>query len=137
MIRKLSNNTKGTRDLEKKLDEVYSLYIRMSHADEKGMVQCYTCSKRDHWKKMQCGHYISRRHKSTRWYEKNTKVQCVGCNVFNQGNGPAFAQHLIKDYGPSILEELEIKKNNIFKGGKVEISFLTEEYNTKLNQLKK
>lgn len=122
--------------LRDKLDKVYSQYIRQSSADENGNVKCYTCPKVDHFKNMQCGHYISRRHLSTRWTEKNTKVQCVGCNVFNQGNGPAFALALQREYGPGILEELEIKKNNTCKMGRFEYELLIKEYTEKLNQLK-
>lgn len=123
--------------LRDKLDKVHSQYTRQSSADENGNVKCYTCSKVDHWKKMQCGHYISRRHISTRWLEKNTKVQCVGCNIFNQGSGPAFSLALVREYGPSILEELEIKKNNTCKMGRFEYELLINEYTEKLSALKK
>lgn len=135
MIRKVNPKTKSVSQLRDKLDAVYSQWIRRSAADPKGTVKCYTCPKVDHWKNLQCGHYISRRHMSTRWFEKNTKVQCVGCNVFNQGNGPAFSLALVREYGPTILEELEIKKNNICKMGKFEYELLIQEYTQKLKQL--
>lgn len=134
-MRKVNPKTKSTQDLQKKLDEVYSQFIRISHSDSKGTVKCYTCGKVDHYKKMHNGHYISRRHLSTRWFEKNTKPQCVGCNIFNQGNGPAFSIALIKEYGPNILDELEIKKNNICKMGKFEYELLIQEYTQKLKQI--
>lgn len=134
-MRKVSPKTKSLSQLRDKLDEVYSQWIRRSAADQNGTVKCYTCSKVDHWKKLQCGHYISRRHISTRHFEKNTKPQCVGCNIFNQGNGPAFAIALTREYGPTILEELEIKKNNTCKMGKFEYELLINEYKEKLNQL--
>lgn len=85
---------------------------------------------------MHNGHYISRRHLSTRWFEKNCKPQCVGCNIFNQGNGPAYSIALIKEYGPGILEELEIKKNNTCKMGKFEYELLIKEYRKKLLDLR-
>lgn len=134
-MRKIANKTKDTQELQKALDAVYSEFIRLSSSDQKGNVKCYTCGKFDHYKKMQCGHYISRRHISTRWFEKNTKVQCVSCNIFNQGNGPAFAQALIKEYGVDILDELEIKKNNICKMGRFEYELLIKEYKEKIEKL--
>ncbi len=135
MIRKQSNKSKSTAKLQKDLDAVYSEYIRRKDADPNGFVRCYTSGKVFHWKQIQCGHFISRRHLSTRWYEKNTKPQSVAENVFNQGNGPVFARKLIEEYGPGILEELEIKKNNICKMGNFEYEILIKEYKAKIEVL--
>ena len=43
----------------KKLDKVFSEYIRQKYADSFGMVSCFTCDARKHWKDMQNGHFIS------------------------------------------------------------------------------
>ena len=73
--------------LVKKLDTLFSLYIRLKSADKYGNVKCYTCNTKRHYKDyMQCGHFISRRHYITRWKETNAKPQCYSCNVGNQGN---------------------------------------------------
>lgn len=117
------------------LDKVYSEYIRRKDADINGMIQCYTSGKWFHFSKLHCGHFISRRHLSTRWCEKNTKPQSIAENLFNQGNGPVFAQKLIEEYGPGILEELEIKKNNPCKMGRFEYEILIKEYKQKLKDL--
>ena len=98
---------KTYKQLIKELDSVYSKYIRQKDADDNGQVKCYTCDKVKHWKSIDCGHYISRRHLSTRYYEKNTKPQCKGCNIFKEGNKPVFALELIKEYGKDVLEELD------------------------------
>ena len=66
--------------LVKKLDAVFSQYIRLKDADEFGNATCFTCGKVDHWKKLQNGHFQSRKHYATRWDEMNCQVQCVsGC----------------------------------------------------------
>ena len=93
--------------LLKELDSVYSKYIRQKDADDNGQVKCYTCDKVKHWKSIDCGHYISRRHLTTRFFEKNTKPQCKGCNIFKEGNKPVYALELIKEYGKDVLEELD------------------------------
>jgi len=98
---------KTYKQLIKELDSAYSKYIRQKDADDNGQVKCYTCDKVKHWKSIDCGHYISRRHLSTRYYEKNTKPQCKGCNIFKEGNKPVFALELIKEYGKDVLEELD------------------------------
>lgn len=81
MPRKASRKT-----LVKKLDKVFSEYIRLRTAKEiTGIVECVTCGKNDHWKSMDCGHFMSRKHISTRWHEDNCQVQCKSCNVFKYG----------------------------------------------------
>ena len=50
MPRKISR-----KGLIKKLDTVFSLYIRQRYADKNGMVKCCTCSTVKHWKEMDCG----------------------------------------------------------------------------------
>ena len=101
--------------LKKKADTLYSQWLRQSNADHAGMVQCYTCPQSYHWKAMQCGHFVSRTHTSTRWYEKNTKPQCMSCNVWRRGNSDVYALNLVKEYGVGILKELNDLKNTTVK----------------------
>lgn len=118
----------------RKADEVYSKYIRQKDA-KNGVAQCITCGKWDDWKNLHCGHFIGRQHKSTRYYEKNTHVQCPGCNSFREGEKDVYALYLVQKYGPNILEELNIKKNTITRMGEFEFKIIIEEYKTKLKEL--
>jgi len=93
------------------LDKVFSLFIR-NRDSENGYAKCFTCSKIMTIKESQCGHFISRRHYATRWDEINCAAQCVGCNVYNQGNAPQFAANLEKKYGAGTIEKLLMKKKN-------------------------
>lgn len=95
----------------KKLDDVFSKYIRTRYADEFGIVQCVTCNKRDHWKYMQAGHFMSRKNYSTRWDEDNVQVQCKRCNMFNQGMQYEFSLHL----GTRLSKKLHTKSKQIVK----------------------
>ena len=81
------------KQLIKKLDSVFSEYIRRRYA-KNDIAECYTCGKRDHWKRLQCGHFQSRKHYSTRWNEDNCQVQCVGCNMFKGGEQYKFGMKL-------------------------------------------
>ena len=91
----------------KKLDAEFSRYIRLKYADHNGFVKCYTCNCIKHFKdSMQCGHFMSRRHYSTRWLDTNARPQCYGCNVHSQGKQYEFALNLNKEYGYKIAEEL-------------------------------
>ena len=99
---------KSISKLTKELDKWFSLYIRLRAADDFGNVQCFTCGKQSHYKKgMQCGHFQSRKHYTTRWDEKNCQVQCVKCNMFNQGEQFQFSLQLDVKYGAGTSEDLQ------------------------------
>jgi hypothetical protein len=95
------------------LDAIFSQVVRLSHADEKGMVECYTCGTKKHWKQMQCGHFIPRAHMFTRFSEDNTKPQCPTCNMLKDGNLVAFAEHLNRDRSGAV-EMLEEQARNVY-----------------------
>lgn len=101
--------------LKKKLDEVFSKYIRQREADYKGEVKCFTCPAKKHWKKMQCGHFQSRVHSATRWELRNTAPQCVGCNIYKQGQQFIFGKNLDKKYGEGTADEMERLAHTEFK----------------------
>lgn len=99
---------KGVSKLVKELDVIFSKYVRLSSADKDGIVSCYTCGHRNHWKKMQNGHYVSRFYKATRWDENNCRVQCAMCNLWKRGDLITFRQKLVvelKEGGVKYLEE--------------------------------
>lgn len=97
----------------KKLDTVFSQYIRLKDADNRGYVSCVTCGKRGHWKNggMQAGHFQSRKHYSTRWDERNVAVQCLGCNMFKSGEQYLFSKYL----GDKLSQELYEESRKIVK----------------------
>lgn len=104
------------KSLIDKLDKVFSIYIRQRKAIN-GIAKCVTCGKEDNWTKLQCGHFMSRKHMSTRWDENNCQVQCAGCNVFKYGEQYLFSQYL----GNNLSEELYIKSKQICKFTDVEL----------------
>lgn len=103
---------KQTRSqLVKKLDTVFSQYIRKSKADKQGYCTCCTCGKKVHWKEIQAGHFMSRKHYSIRWDERNVNPQCVACNVFRYGEQYKYSIFLGKELADVLyLQSKEIKK---------------------------
>lgn len=98
----------------KKLDEDFSKYIRLKYADPfTGAVRCYTCDKLGHYKDFQNGHFISRSVKALRWSEDNCRVQCVGCNVFKNGNYIEYTVRMQREVGPDKVAELLARKNEL------------------------
>ena len=122
--------------LVKKLDAVFSQYIRLKDADEFGNATCFTCGKVDHWKKLQNGHFQSRKHYSTRWDEINCQVQCAGCNVFKYGEQFIFGKNLDLEYGSGCSESLYYKAKQITKYSYDEIEDLITKYNLLIKELK-
>lgn len=119
--------------LIKKLDAVFSIYIRRKDAVN-DIAQCVTCGKKDHWSKLQNGHWASRRHYSTRWDEKNCHVQCMSCNVFKAGEIYLYTKYLCSQYGDNFPEELYSQSQQIRKFTDVELQDMIAHY-TKLNSL--
>ena len=115
------------KSLIKKLDKVFSEYIRRRTADQKGYVECFTCGKIDHWKKMQCGHFQSRKHYSTRWNEDNCQVQCVGCNMFKSGEQYKFGLKL-NMISPNTAENLFLLARNTKKFNNFDLELMIQKY---------
>ena len=112
----------------KKLDAIFSQYIRLKDADHLGNAICFTCKKTDHWKKLQNGHFQSRKHYSTRWLEKNCQVQCPKCNVFNYGEQFLFSKYLDEKYGNGTAEELHIRSKETVKYSTDELEDMIKHY---------
>lgn len=124
---------KTTSQLKKKLDKIFSEYIRRKDA-KNGIATCVTCGKKAHWKELQNGHYVSRSYLATRFDETNCHVQCCGCNIFKKGNMDSYALFMINKYGVKHLEELEKSKQIIIRYFPYEEKI--EEYTAKLLTLK-
>lgn len=118
------------------LDRVFSEFIRLRNADKEGMVVCYTSGKKMHWRKAQCGHFISRRHKGTRFNEINCQVQSVKENVFNQGNAPEFGRRLVAEYGQEAVDQLFLLSGQIVKSDRMTLRWQIAHYGKIVEELK-
>ena len=123
---------KPTRSkLVKKLDTVFSQWVRLSNADNNKNCICVTCNKTFFWKEIQAGHFISRKHYSTRWDERNVKPQCAGCNVFRYGEQYKYSLFL----GSVVANDLYLKSKEIVKFTNYELEDMTKDYSDKLKKL--
>lgn len=119
---------KSVSSLKKKLDKVFSIYIRQRGMDWKEENKCFTCLKQDHWKNLQAGHFITRGDNNLRYDEQNVNIQCVGCNVFKRGNMVVYAIKMREKYGKDIIEKLW-KKSQKPKNWKIsELESLIKKY---------
>ncbi len=123
--------------LKKKLDEVFSKFIRMSYANDEGIVKCFTCGKFEIWKYVDCGHYIPRDCMPLRYDEKNCHPQCKHCNITLKGNYTKYARNLVLFYGKDILDLLELKRRNLMKWTRWEYTILIKHYTEEVKKLEK
>ena len=112
----------------KLLDNKFSQYIRLRNANALGIAKCYTCGKIDHWKRLQNGHFQSRKHYGTRFDETNCQVQCVYCNVYKYGEQYKFGLRLDKDFGQGTAEALHAKAIQITKYSNNDLQELITKY---------
>jgi len=121
---------------EKKLDDIFSDYIRLRDANEFGQTICISCTAEHYWNFMDCGHFVSRKHLATRYNEKNCNSQCVHCNRERDGNTDGYEVGLIKKYGTEVIEELEREHRKTVKISEYEAQEMIKEYKLKVKELK-
>ena len=86
---------------------------------------------------MQNGHFQSRNFLSTRFDEINCQPQCVGCNMFKQGEQYKFALALDAKYGEGTAEELQVKARKIQKFSRIDYEDKISYYKDAVKNLKK
>jgi hypothetical protein len=127
---KRPTKTSDLSGLIDKVDRVFSEVVRLSAADEMGLCTCITCGDREHWRSMECGHFVKRRHNNTRYDLQNCGVQCHLCNSVNDGMEDGHAVYIDQTYGPGTADKLR-------KKAEVERKFMPHELNGMLEELKK
>lgn len=101
-------------DLDRKLCELISKYVRLKSANYNGLVQCVTCNGYWYWNQMDAGHYISRIKTATRFNLRNIHPQCFKCNRLKDGNKIAYREFMLNELGLEGLEKLEeSSKDNV------------------------
>tara|TARA_R100001163_G_scaffold2920_2_gene4430 strand:+ start:9372 stop:9776 length:405 start_codon:yes stop_codon:yes gene_type:complete len=123
--------------LVKKLDKVFSKFIRTRFVDDAGFGECFTCGATKHWKEVDAGHFQSRGKYYTRWDEKNVQFQCKRCNGFRGGEQYEFAKQLDIKYGDGTAEDLVVASNLSAKFSVLELKELICIYNNKVEEIQR
>jgi len=80
--------------------------VRMTAADSEGYCVCCTCGVRRHYKTMDAGHFISRKHNATAFDSMNCHPQCKKCNLYLDGNQIAYYQYMEQSHGRTMINRL-------------------------------
>jgi hypothetical protein len=123
------------RSLVKKLDEVFSMYIRLRDSDEYGFIRCVSCNKKVHWKEANNCHFVDRQHMILRFSEINCHAGCVQCNAWNKGfHIFYYAKFLNRKYGDNAADILMLKGKETYKYTLHELRELITYYKQKVKE---
>ena len=101
-------NGKRTADPVKKLDKVFSAYIRLRDAMSNGCFRCISCGKIKRFEQGDWGHYHSRIHMATRWEPDNCNMECRMCNRVSSDHLIGYRRNLIEKIGLDRVNRLEM-----------------------------
>lgn len=123
--------------LKKELDKAFNAFIRNRDiwffgSNSGYHFKCISCNEVKSIEQMHAGHFYARTFTATRWDERNVNGQCVGCNTFRHGNLLEYRKGMLAKYGPEVLEELEVKKNQVFKLNREWLTEMIELYKNKI-----
>lgn len=111
--------------LRRKLDKVFSAWIRDRDAPSNGYGPCMSC---DAWAKLQAGHWIKRQHLAVRYDVRNVNGQCVRCNHFMHGNDGPYTLAMLNCYGRETVDELLALKHTTVKMTRADYEALIAKY---------
>lgn len=109
-------------------DTYFSRALRLMGANDQGVCFCATCGIPREVKKIQCGHFMTRNHKATRWEFKNCAPQCGACNGNKGGEQFRMGEYLDKKYGEGTAQMMRIKSKNFWKVHPAELELLRKEF---------
>jgi len=128
MARKVKLST-----LKNKLDKIFSEYVRRRDVDDHtGFGKCIDCGRETPFAEGDAGHFVGRRHLSTRWDEDNVHFQHRYCNRFLNGRQYEYGQAL-----GDRADELIQKSHQVAKFDATHLQYLIDIYKDKLAELKK
>lgn len=116
--------------LVRKLDKIFSMYIRLRDSKPYGgkYFKCISCGQIKAFDQMDCGHYFSRKHMATRFNEDNCHGECRGCNRFSADHLHGYQTHLIEKIGRQRFNHLIVLHNTTKKFTEFELQEMIKYY---------
>lgn len=122
-------------DLTKKLDKVFSLYIRLRDVMPSGYGRCIACGRIKPFRELDCGHYFSRTHMATRWDEDNCHIECRGCNRFSADHLIGYRDNLMRKIGAGRYDKLHLLAHSSKHWMDCELETMIEHYRKEVMRL--
>ena len=88
---------------------VFQKLVRMQSADAFGMCKCVTCDAQYPWNdlRINAGHFVSRKCRTTIFMFVNCHPQCVNCNKHLGGNAAVYERFMVEKYGQEAVDDLK------------------------------
>lgn len=128
--------TKKTSTLKGECDQLFSKFIRQRDAKayhgehpevDPNYVACCSCGDVKRWQDMDAGHFVSRKHNTTRYHPCNVHAQCRPCNRGNRGNITGYSLFMVEQYGTDGIKELDELSKQLKQFRKSELLELAED----------
>lgn len=100
---------------EKFADFLFARKIKYKYMDSRGVCRCFTCGKEYHRTEIQLGHCYSRKIKTLRRDEHNSRPQCAVCNQSVKGRFELFFS-LLLSRNPKQTNNIKNKAKERSKG---------------------
>ena len=128
---------RSVSSLEKKLDRVFSKFIRLRDTRQYDFKygKCISCGRVLPYDKLDCGHFHSRIHRNTRYDEDNCHAECHYCNRMSADHLIKYQENLIRKIGQQRFDLLKVKASMTCKRSAFELELLIKEYEKKVKQL--
>lgn len=127
--------SKSKPNLVKKLDRIFSRYIRLRDAMPNGYVRCISCGQIKKFEDVDCGHFHSRTHMATRFNEDNCNAECKFCNRFSADHLIAYQRNLIKKIGQQRFDLLNAKAHSACHFLNSELEEMIDYYKKEIKKL--
>jgi len=124
------------KTLEKKLDRVFSEFIRKRDTNN-GFGRCCSCGAFKPYSELDCGHFINRKWRATRWHEENCHIQCIHCNRFDEGNGVGYTLFMVDTFGRERVDYLRSLSRETARYTDSEGELLIKHYKDQIKKLEK
>ena len=127
----------STAALVRKLDKVFSLFIRLrdSAAYNYKYFRCISCGQIKPFEQMDCGHFISRTHQATRFDEENAHGECRFCNRFSADHIIAYQRNLEAKIGKDRVDMLLARGRMTKKWSAFELQLLIKHYQQEVDKM--
>lgn len=127
--------TRNKPNLTKKLDKVFSAYIRLRDAMPSGYFACISCGQIKPFEQADCGHFFSRKNMSVRFDEDDCHAECRGCNRFSSDHLIAYQANLIRKIGMQRFELLSAKAHQAKHWSDFELEAMIKHYTAEVKRL--
>lgn len=123
--------------LVRKLDEVFSKYIRLRDSRPFGYkaFRCISCGQVKPYDQMDCGHFIGRKNMATRFDENNCHGECRSCNRFSADHMIYYQRNLEQKIGVDKVDMIVARGHSTKKWTSWELEILITHYKEEVKRM--